>query len=94
MSKPPEDKPSNNNKLELIIVDRDEIGSPKLSFVDGSEIEACVDATSKGNDGLCRPVMVTQDMEFLELTIQDAQRLLAFLEEAIPYLEGKIWQTQ
>lgn len=67
---------------------------PRLEIIEGSEIAAVVDASVKGIDGVFRPVLLEQDDgACLTLTIEDAQRLYDFLDEAIPFLEGKIWQN-
>lgn len=67
---------------------------PSLEIIEDSEIRADIDANIKGSDGVFRPVLVEQDDgQALALTIEDAQRLYDFLDEAIPYLEGKNWQN-
>lgn len=67
---------------------------PGLEVIDGSEICAEVDPSLKGIDGVFRPILVEQnDGDTLALTVEDAQRLYDFLDEAIPFLEGKVWQN-
>lgn len=64
---------------------------PELEHTEGSEIQATVDTGATDMDGVCRPVLVNQnDTDFLALTVEDAKRLLEFLNEAIPYLEGHV----
>ncbi len=79
-------KPSTMNDVERDPAD----GSPVLPPAKESEIEAFVDPKHRGEDGIFRPVIVSQDEEFLNLSMKDAQRLLDFLNDAIPYLEGKV----
>jgi hypothetical protein len=81
---------------ELSDVERDpHDGSPVLRFVKGSEIEACIDSKHRGTDHIFRPVFIGQDKEFLNLTVDDAHRLLEFLKDAVVYLEGKVtWMHQ
>ncbi len=62
---------------------------PILEIVDWSEIEADVDTAGISLDLVFRPVHINQEGDFLQLTIADARRLLEFLNEALPYLEGK-----
>ncbi len=64
---------------------------PILEIVEGSEIEAQVDLSGIGIDGVFRPISVNDQggYEMLFLTVQDARRLLEFLTEALPYLESK-----
>lgn len=59
--------------------------------VEGSEIEAMIDIKALSPDLVSRPVMINQDHDFLNLTVADARRLLDFLNDAIPYMEGKIF---
>lgn len=64
---------------------------PTLELVDGSEICGECDPSVKGVDHVFRPVLVEQDDgHCLTLTLKDAQRLYDFLDEAIPFLEGKM----
>ena len=60
---------------------------PVLPPVDGSEIEAAIDISIKGSDLISRPVFIAQDSEILQLTLEDARRLLGFLQKAVPFLE-------
>jgi hypothetical protein len=70
--------------------EEDEKGMPKLALIDGSEVEACVDIQSIDVDGTRRPVFISQDTDYLNLTVKDARRILDFLNEAIPQLEVEI----
>lgn len=63
---------------------------PCLELVHNSEIEATLDFAGICLDGVLRPVLISQDELFLQLTVADARRLLKFLNEAIPYAEEKI----
>lgn len=63
-------------------------GEPELPNIEGSEIEGVVDITGIGLDGVFRPILINQEGEnYFELTVEDARRLLKFLNEAIPYLD-------
>lgn len=62
---------------------------PELHIVEGSEVCAQVDFSSIGLDNIFRPVIVQQDDgSVIHLTVEDAERIYNFLDEAIPYLEG------
>lgn len=64
---------------------------PVLEVIDGSEVCGEVDHTVKGSDHIFRPVLLEQDDgACLTLTLKDAQRIYDFLDEAIPFLEGKM----
>lgn len=68
---------------------------PDLPYIEGSEIEATVDISIKGTDGVDRPVFIGQDDELLHLTLEDAERLNEFLTEAIKFIKnfnGRILQ--
>lgn len=63
---------------------------PELHIVEGSEVCAQVDFSSIGLDNIFRPVIVQQDDgSVIALTVEDAERLYNFLDEAIPFLEGQ-----
>lgn len=67
---------------------------PELPQIEGSEIAAVIDHTAVGNDHIRRPIFIRQDdTDFLNITIEDAKRLLSFLEDAIPFLEAQIGAT-
>jgi len=64
------------------------LGEPEMLPAEGSEIEGIVDTTAMDKDGVFRPILFNQDgEEYMELTIEDAKRLLKFLNEAIPFTE-------
>ncbi len=71
------------------------LGEPEMPYIEGSEVEGLIDMAGIGLDGVCRPVFINQDGEnFFELTIEDARRLLKFLNEAIPFLEQQAGMTR
>jgi len=60
---------------------------PELGPSSGSEIEAVIDMTAIGADGIMRPVFINQcDAETLALTLEDAERLLGFLKKAVVFV--------
>lgn len=65
---------------------------PELYMLDESEIVASIDPKGIDADNVFRPVFISQETESIALTIPDARRLLAFLNEAIPYLEARTWE--
>jgi hypothetical protein len=66
------------------------LDDPELGPSSGSEIEACIDLSAVGNDGIPRPVFINQlGDETLALTIEDAERLLGFLQEAIQFINSQ-----
>lgn len=74
------------------VIERD---PPELHIVEDSEISAQVDLASRGLDNVFRPVIVQQDDgNIIALTMQDAERMYHFLEDAIIFLDGKVWNEQ
>ncbi len=64
---------------------------PKMTIVEDSEIWGEVDLSALRIDGIFRPIFIAcEDDEFtaMDLTVDDARRLLAFLNEAIFFLDG------
>jgi hypothetical protein len=63
---------------------------PSLEIIAGSEIQAEVDTAAIGIDGRFRPIIIGDDdgVEIV-ITVDDARRLLTFLDEALKYLEFK-----
>lgn len=60
---------------------------PELPAISGSEIEALIDVSAVGSDGICRPVFINQfQEEILALTYEDTKRLHEFLGLAIQYI--------
>lgn len=69
--------------------------APQLSVASDSEVCAHVDFGRADFDGVFRPVILQQDDgSVLALTIKDAERIYHFLDEALPFLEGKVWTRQ
>jgi hypothetical protein len=72
-------------------IGKDDIGDPEMPAIDGSEIEGVIDSSNVGSDGIFRPVLVNQDgSDYFQLTVEDAKRLLEFLDAAIPHLENEM----
>lgn len=68
---------------------------PELEVLEDSEVCAQVDFSSIGLDGIHRPVILQQDDgSVIALTVRDAERIYHFLDETLPFLEGKIWTRQ
>ncbi len=66
----------------------EEFDEPELHAIEGSEISAVIDLAAMGADHVFRPVFVNQnDDNFLALTLEDAERLLEFLNESTVYLK-------
>lgn len=66
----------------------DLLHGPELQPLAGSEIEAVIDLSAVGTDGMLRPVMINQDgTDFIQITMEDAERLHKFLGAAIVYLK-------
>ncbi len=64
---------------------------PKLTIVEDSEVWAEVDTSGIYLDGKCRPIFIgceADEFTAMEITVDDAKRLLAFLTSAIFYLEA------
>lgn len=67
---------------------------PKLEVLEGSEICGEVDNSIRGVDGVFRPVFVQQDDgQCLALTVEDAKRLIDYLDDAIDYIQAKNWMN-
>jgi len=63
---------------------------PYLELIDGSEVTAEIDTAAIGIDGRFRPVIIGDDEGIeINITIDDARRVLDFLIEAIKYMEFK-----
>ncbi len=64
---------------------------PKLELVEGSEIWADIDTSGIYLDGKCRPIFISNEFPgdscAMEITVEDARRLLHFLQNAIFFLE-------
>lgn len=60
---------------------------PELEYCEESEIEAAIDVTIAGTDNIARPIMINQDENLLQLTLEDAKRLREFLSDAIIFIE-------
>jgi len=65
----------------------DDFKDPELPYTEGSEIEAVVDVAIRGTDGVSRPIYINQSQDFLQLTLQDAERLNEFLTKAIIFIK-------
>lgn len=73
------------------MITHDEFGEPELLPTETSEIEACMDCANRCLDNVLRPVFINQEgKDFLELTVEDARRLLEFLNEAVPLLDAQL----
>lgn len=60
---------------------------PELDYIEGSEIAAAIDVSTYGTDNLFRPVYINQEDQILQLTPEDAKRLLGFLQKAVKFLD-------
>lgn len=61
---------------------------PELPPRAGSEIEALIDVSATGADGITRPVFINQfEEEVIALTYEDTVRLHEFLGLAIQFLK-------
>lgn len=66
---------------------QDDFEDPALDHIEESEIQAVVDTSLKGPDGVSRPICINQDDNLICLTIQDTKRLSEFLLKSIKFLE-------
>lgn len=68
---------------------------PEMAVIEESEVCGHIDFSAPIIDGIYRPVVMQQDDgSVLALTVKDAERIYHFLDEALPFLEGKIWSRQ
>lgn len=68
---------------------------PELEVTEDSEVCAQVDFASVGLDNMFRPIILQQDDgSVIALTVKDAERIYHFLDEALIYLDGKVWTRQ
>lgn len=65
---------------------------PELHPIAESEIVASVEPNGIDADRVRRPIFINQECESLNLTVADARRLLEFLNEALPYLEARVFE--
>lgn len=65
----------------------DDFMDPELEYTEGSEIAAAIDVSTYGSDKVFRPVYINQEDQILQLTPDDALRLLKFLERAVKFVE-------
>lgn len=65
------------------------IGLPVLESTASSEIEGIIVPEMAGGDGIYRPIIIADSSIELELTLDDAERLCAFLQEALGFMEGR-----
>jgi hypothetical protein len=72
--------------------DEKDLGEAEIPVMEAtatSEIEGVILPEIEGGDGIYRPFVIGDSQTELELTIDDAVRLLAFLAEGLEFLEGR-----
>ena len=62
---------------------------PDMPATSTSEIEGVILPELEGGDGIYRPFVIGDSQVELELTIEDAERLMDFLLRGLTFLEGR-----
>ncbi len=65
----------------------DSFNDPELEPEEYSEIAAVVDVSIYGEDRIFRPIQINQDDQLINLTPDDAKRLLDFLTVAVKFVD-------